>query len=192
MARAGRLRKPMLTGEAHQALNEALHQLHAYARYPSLSSLETALEGNGVRRASRATIHNAFSSARLPRVDLVDALAVELARQVRNVEEGAIDKVGNIFDNLWFLADLEDRERSRPEEMSSEAGTGDVPDSQMPILPTAELLPVSIQRSVPDVLDVERVTTGRLRTLFPKRTWSLLDKEDLLFACRHAIVTLLV
>lgn len=192
MARAGRLRKPVLTGEAHQALNEALHQLHAYARYPSLSSLETALEGNGVRRASRATIHNAFSSVRLPRVDLVDALAVELARQVRNVEEEAIDQVGNIFDNLWFLADLEDRERTRPEEMSSEAGTGDVPDSQMPVLATAELLPVSVQRSVPNILDVERVTTGRLRNLFPTRTWSLFDQEDLLFACRHAIVTLLV
>ncbi|MFD3378950.1 MULTISPECIES: hypothetical protein [unclassified Streptomyces] len=111
MARAGRLRKPELTGQAHRALNDALHQLHAYAKYPPLTSLEKALAQTGVPYASRATIHNAFSSTRLPRVGLVDALVVELASRVRNTDPEKIDAVSIAFDNLWFLADSEDRQR---------------------------------------------------------------------------------
>ncbi|WP_046733708.1 hypothetical protein [Streptomyces humi] len=131
MARAGRLKKPILTAEAHRALNNAPHQLHVYAKYPTLTSMEDTLEGDRVPLASRATIHNAFSSTRLPRVGLVDALAVDLAARIRNVEPEMIDKVSVIFDNLWFLADIEDRQREddQSEEMTQDVSWDAAPDS---------------------------------------------------------------
>ncbi|MGW1876342.1 hypothetical protein [Streptomyces sp. NPDC001975] len=149
MARAGRLKKPVLTGEAHRALNDALHQLHAYAKYPTLTSMEEALQGNGVRLASRATIHNAFSSTRLPRVDLVDALAVDLSARIRNVEPETIDKVSIMFDNLWFLADIEDREQDdQRKDMTADASTDETPDREVPAR-VPELLPAPAREALP-------------------------------------------
>ncbi|MCX4657566.1 hypothetical protein OG249_37550 [Streptomyces microflavus] len=196
MARTGRLRKPVLVGEAHQALNDALHQLHAYARYPSLTSLVDALASNGVERASRSTIHNAFSSTRLPRVDLVDGLVVEMAGRVRHATEEKIDKACNLFDNLWFLADREDRERVRPQEMAQEEEqeeeAADAPTYPAIPVTRAELSPVLIGFTPPTPRDVERVTNRRLRDLLPKtsRRFSGIDTVTVLLAAGDASIAL--
>ncbi|WP_330289862.1 hypothetical protein [Streptomyces sp. NBC_00576] len=170
MARAGRLKKPELTGQAHRALNDALHQLHAYAKYPPLTSLEGALAQTGVPYASRATIHNAFSSTRLPRVGLVDALAVELASRVRNTDPEKIDAVSIAFDNLWFLADLEDRQHqagaekmadsteSSPSADEGNSGAASLPaltlaPSTTIALPSAEQPDMSVRLRLLDVPD---------------------------------------
>jgi hypothetical protein len=65
VGRAGQLRKPGLVG-AHQELNAALHRLHLLAGRPSLAEIAQALKGAGI---SRSTIHDAFCSQRLPKVE---------------------------------------------------------------------------------------------------------------------------
>ncbi|MFJ1954631.1 hypothetical protein ACIOGT_25775 [Streptomyces microflavus] len=114
------MQKPELSPGAHSALNDALHRLHQLAKYPSLNSMAAALTAREVNDASRTTIYNAFSSSRLPMPGLVDAVVVELASRVRNVTPEQIDAACVGFDNLWFLADFEDRHR-----MGETARTGE-------------------------------------------------------------------
>ncbi|MFI6056492.1 hypothetical protein ACIBCO_41400 [Streptomyces violascens] len=76
MGRPGVLQKPKLPDGAHRGLNDALHRLHLLAGRPSLTVMANELHDAGI---SKSTIHNAFSSPRFPKWDVVDALIEILA-----------------------------------------------------------------------------------------------------------------
>jgi excisionase family DNA binding protein len=69
------LNKPPLTEGAHKSLNTLLHSLHLKAGHPSCRQLEKEIGQAGI---SRSTIHDAFSSLRLPALDVVMALVDHL------------------------------------------------------------------------------------------------------------------
>ncbi|MFB6555912.1 hypothetical protein [Streptomyces sp. NPDC056405] len=132
------MQKPELSLGAHSALNDALHRLHRLAKYPSLNSMAAALAARKVNDASRTTIYNAFSSSRLPMPGLVDAVVVELASRVRNVTPEQIDAACVGFDNLWFLADFEDRhgkgETARTDEDERVSADGPAEGDRLPVV----------------------------------------------------------
>ncbi len=76
MGRPGFFRKPDLTGREHREFNDALHRLHLLAGRPSLTVMAREVRGAGI---SRSSIHDAFSSVRLPQWHVVDALLEILA-----------------------------------------------------------------------------------------------------------------
>jgi len=97
MGRAGRLRKPVLTG-SHAELNAALHDLHKGAGLVSLSAMVRALEGAGF---SRSTIYDAFASTRLPSWEVVDALVEVLATKHPQMSP---EEAQPRFHRLWLNA----------------------------------------------------------------------------------------
>lgn len=76
MGRPGVFRKPELDGYEHREFNNALHRLHLLAGRPSLTTMARELQAAGM---SRSSIHDAFSSTRLPQWHVVDALLEILA-----------------------------------------------------------------------------------------------------------------
>ncbi|MFI6056334.1 hypothetical protein ACIBCO_40540 [Streptomyces violascens] len=76
MGRPGVLHKPELPDGEHKKLNDALHRLHLLAGRPSLTVMAHELRAANI---SKSTIHNAFSSPRFPKWDVVDALIEILA-----------------------------------------------------------------------------------------------------------------
>lgn len=119
MGRAGRLRKPKLSG-SHGRLNTALHELHKEAGLTSLSVMARALEGAGI---SRSTIYDAFSSTRLPSWHVVEALVEVLGTKH---PQGTPEEIGPRFYELWQHAIDEEPE---------------APDDKLPVLNAAPLLP---------------------------------------------------
>jgi uncharacterized protein YegL len=94
MARLGR---PDLPPVAHDRLNEALHDLHRRAGWPSLRDLERELRGG----ASRSKIHEAFSSARLPSWGVVELIVEALARRL---PDSPVEHESGRFHQLWDAA----------------------------------------------------------------------------------------
>ncbi len=81
MVGSGRLRKPKLSDPAHAELNELLHTMHVQAGSPSGPDMARALASGSKQSMpgmSRSSINDAFSSARLPSLKLVEALVVHL------------------------------------------------------------------------------------------------------------------
>ncbi|MQY15117.1 hypothetical protein SRB5_52950 [Streptomyces sp. RB5] len=76
MGRPGVLQKPELPDAQHRKLNDALHRLHLLAGRPSLAVMARELRDADI---SKSTIHNAFSSSRFPKWEVVDALIEILA-----------------------------------------------------------------------------------------------------------------
>ncbi|MFE2096938.1 hypothetical protein [Streptomyces sp. PTD9-10] len=76
MGRPGVLQKPELPDGQHRKLNDALHRLHLLAGRPSLAVMARELRDADI---SKSTIHNAFSSPRFPKWEVVDALIEILA-----------------------------------------------------------------------------------------------------------------
>ncbi|MFJ7902389.1 DUF5710 domain-containing protein [Streptomyces sp. NPDC096198] len=126
MGRAGRLRKPELTG-SHAELNTALHALHKGAGLISLSAMVRALEGAGI---SRSTIYDAFSSRRLPSWDVVDALVEVLATKHPQM---APEEVQPRFHRLWLSAvDEEPYAAPAPDQEASESQWFSAPSPDSP------------------------------------------------------------
>ncbi|MDG4764426.1 hypothetical protein O7632_09965 [Solwaraspora sp. WMMD406] len=95
---AGFKRPGSLPNEA-RALNDALHDLHARAGRPSLTTMVSWI-GAGV--ASRSRIHEAFISARVPDWGLLDVLVEQLADKVPAGPDSG-DEVHR-FHQLWLAA----------------------------------------------------------------------------------------
>ncbi|WP_327667943.1 MULTISPECIES: hypothetical protein [unclassified Streptomyces] len=75
----------------------ALHELHLRAGRPTLSDLAKSLEGS----VSRSRLHDAFTSGRLPRWEVVDALVETLGSRARGTTpEQELDR----FHTLWQSA----------------------------------------------------------------------------------------
>lgn len=82
MGRPGVFSKPDLVGHEHRKFNDALHHLHLLAGLPSLTVMARELCGAGM---SKSSIYDAFSSTRLPRWPVVDALIEILASRAPGV-----------------------------------------------------------------------------------------------------------
>lgn len=120
MGRAGRLRKPDVSG-SHAKLNAALHALHKGAGLPPLASMVRALEGAGI---SRSTVYDAFSSTRLPSWEVIDALVEVLAAKHPRTSP---EEVQPRFYDAWLLA------------VDEEPNGATTPVSEYPQLPAAIL-----------------------------------------------------
>ncbi|MFJ9608513.1 hypothetical protein ACIRS1_19470 [Kitasatospora sp. NPDC101176] len=117
MGQPGHLRQPDLPPGPHRTLNEALHQLHFYARYPSLTSIRVGLGKIDDPRKrpdpdretyvpSRTTVYNAFSSDRLPAWDFTNALGYYLAGRVHGVTPEQVHQASTVIDNLCRVAHM--------------------------------------------------------------------------------------
>ncbi|MGW7582722.1 hypothetical protein ACWGKU_28715 [Kitasatospora sp. NPDC054768] len=123
MGVAGQLSRPDLSPGAHRTLNEALHQLHSYARYPSVGSIATDMKKRSksvpssrrVPVPSRTTIYNLFCSPRLQNWDFTHDMAVHLAGRVRWVTPEQVHSVSVVIDRLCRLAYEEARQRDDPQ-----------------------------------------------------------------------------
>ncbi|WP_043473771.1 hypothetical protein [Kitasatospora sp. MBT66] len=123
MGVAGQLSRPDLPPGAHRTLNEALHQLHSYARYPSVGSIATDMKKSSKsvpapHRApvpSRTTIYNLFCSTRRQNWDFTHDVAVHLAGRVRWVTPEQVHSVSIIIDRLCRLAREETGPRTDPQ-----------------------------------------------------------------------------
>jgi FOG: WD40 repeat len=112
-----RLARPTGGGNAFRALNNALHDLHALASWPSLDEICAYLRLEDARRKregleyarlsgiSRVNISRLFSSAKLPRPDLLLAVVEYLAKRAYRLD---VEKVLDRFDQLWRRALSED------------------------------------------------------------------------------------
>jgi len=90
-------KRPDLPPGALRELIDALHSLHLAAGYPSTRTLHDDLETAGV---SHTTIHNVFTTGRLPRWGVVDVLTEAMAKRAGRDESA---EVGRIRD-LWARA----------------------------------------------------------------------------------------
>lgn len=98
MGRPGVLRKPDLPEGRHRDLNEALHRLHLLAGRPSLSVMSQKLRGAGI---SRSSIHDAFTSRRLPQWRVVDALIEILGAAAPTT---TVEQQLSLLNELWLRA----------------------------------------------------------------------------------------
>lgn len=115
MGRPGQLKRPALADGPLKVLNDALHELHLKAGWPSLTEMLRANPGG----PSRSSLHGAFTGPVLPRRDTVDALVGLLAGRARGVDtEGEFDR----FDALWQAAALVEAVSVAPEDAKAEAG----------------------------------------------------------------------
>ncbi|MDX3855238.1 PP2C family protein-serine/threonine phosphatase [Streptomyces sp. AK02-01A] len=114
MGRAGYLRKPELRG-AHAELNAALHRLHLHAGLPSLADIAAQLRHSGI---SRSTVHDAFSSQRMPKWKVVDALVEILASQTPG---GRPEEDQAVLHAVWLRA----AQGNEARHSSSGAGSAD-------------------------------------------------------------------
>lgn len=97
MGRPGELKRPQLPEGPLKDLVDALHELHLRAGRPTLSDLARSLEGG----VSRSRLHDAFTSGRLPRWEVVDALVETLGSRARGTTpEQELDR----FHALWQSA----------------------------------------------------------------------------------------
>mgnify|MGYP002622229925 CR=1 FL=1 len=108
-----RLARPTGGGNAFRDLNNALHELHALASWPSLDEICAYLRLEDARRRdkgleharltgiSKANISRLFSSAKLPRPDLLLAVVEYLAKRAYHLD---VDRVCDRFDYLWRRA----------------------------------------------------------------------------------------
>uniref|UniRef100_UPI003F498DD9 hypothetical protein n=1 Tax=Streptomyces sp. CA-136453 TaxID=3240050 RepID=UPI003F498DD9 len=97
VGRPGELKRPQLPDGPLKNLVDALHELHLRAGRPTLSDLARALGG----RISRSRLHDAFTSGRLPRWDVIDALVEILGSRARGTTpEHELDR----FHALWQSA----------------------------------------------------------------------------------------
>lgn len=191
MARSGRLKRPKLAGAAHWQLNNALHSLHAYALYPSLSSLERALRANGVPYASRTTIHNAFSGTRLPTPAVAGGLTVVMAQQAPYAVEGAVDKACLIVNELWKWADKEDREGVGHEQTDTEAEAEAARSGDSTAVAVTRVgLPPAVHRALPSAEDSELFSTERVLAEPERFTTWLASKDFLLVYAEVALRSL--
>lgn len=110
------LGKPDLPQGAHKSLNRLLHSIHVRSGRPSCRQMENEIN-KGKEKASgsldgtadkvwisRSTIHDAFSSTRLPALEVVHALVDLLARRgpLANPERAAINR--RLMCELWVRA----------------------------------------------------------------------------------------
>ncbi|MFD9007874.1 hypothetical protein [Streptomyces sp. NPDC059552] len=103
MGKPGLFKRPELPEGPLKALNDALHTLHLWAGRPSLSVMLQAMDAS--TRASRSTLHAAFTSPVLPSRDVLDSLVEVLgARARRTTPEEQIDR----FDALWQAAAVDE------------------------------------------------------------------------------------
>ncbi|CAM5658332.1 hypothetical protein [Streptomyces avidinii] len=103
MGKPGLFKRPELPEGSLKALNDALHTLHLWAGRPSLSVMLQAMDAS--TRASRSTLHAAFTSPVLPSRDVLDSLVEVLgARARRTTPEEQIDR----FDALWQAAAVDE------------------------------------------------------------------------------------
>ncbi|WP_158553881.1 hypothetical protein [Micromonospora deserti] len=93
------LKRPGSLPDEARALNDALHDLHARAGRPSLTTMVRWI-GAGV--ASRSRIHEAFISARVPDWGLLDVLVEQLANKVPAGPDPG-DEVRRFY-QLWLAA----------------------------------------------------------------------------------------
>ncbi|MGW6016201.1 hypothetical protein [Streptomyces sp. NPDC055210] len=97
MGRPGEFKRPQLPEGPLKDLTDALHELHLRAGRPTLSDLARALEGG----VSRSRLHDALTSGRLPRWEVVDALVEVLGSRARGTApEQELDR----FHALWQRA----------------------------------------------------------------------------------------
>ncbi|MDX2819232.1 PP2C family protein-serine/threonine phosphatase [Streptomyces sp. PA03-5A] len=104
MGRAGQLHKPQIGG-AHGELKAALHRLHLHAGRPSLADIARQLSGAGI---SRSTVHDAFSSPRLPKWRVIDALVEILSAQTPG---GRPEEDQAVLHEVWLRAAQESDEQ---------------------------------------------------------------------------------
>jgi hypothetical protein len=94
MARPGELSRPeSFANTAHARLNHRMHQAHLQAGKPSLREMKRQIAAGGLMSVpvSSSTIHEAFSSARLPAWPLVRALMQVLTREWATPERAAVE-----------------------------------------------------------------------------------------------------
>jgi hypothetical protein len=108
-----RLARPTGGGKAFRDLNNALHELHALASWPSLDEICTYLRHEDTRRKSagldharlvgisRVNVSRLFSSAKLPKPGLLLAVVEYLAKRAYRLD---VDLVCDRFDELWRRA----------------------------------------------------------------------------------------
>ncbi|SDP62328.1 DNA binding domain-containing protein, excisionase family [Streptomyces sp. cf386] len=107
------LGKPDLPEGAHRSLNRLLHSIHVRAGMPSCRQMEKEVNHEKEREPggpsdktwiSRSTIHDAFSSARLPALEVVYELVDLLTRRgpLANPERAAINR--RLMCELWVRA----------------------------------------------------------------------------------------
>ncbi|MEU2873494.1 hypothetical protein ABZ769_30555 [Streptomyces olivoreticuli] len=102
----------MLSEGPLKDLNDALHDLHLRAGRPSLSEMAAKITDG---RISRSSLHEALTSAALPRWDTVDALVEILATRARKTSpEQEIDR----FNELWQEAAQPSPKRAVPHQPS--------------------------------------------------------------------------
>ncbi|WP_143660098.1 hypothetical protein [Streptomyces sp. WZ.A104] len=116
MAKA--LQKPGLPPGALRELNEALHQLHLLAGWPSCPDM-ARMSSSG----SKSTIHAAFRKPDLPALTVVRALAYELAGLAGRDRDEEVHR----FHELWISAAREYSVAGGGEEQPSQTAPGGVP-----------------------------------------------------------------
>lgn len=112
------LQKPGLPPGALRELNEALHELHLLAGWPSCPQM-----AEPPATYSKSTIHAAFRRPDLPTSELVDQLAHQLASLAGRNPEEEVPR----FHELWVSAAREDSVVGGGEEQPFEATPGVVP-----------------------------------------------------------------
>lgn len=142
MGRAGRLRRPELSG-AHEELNASLHRLHLLAGRPSLTEVARVLAGAGI---SRSTIHDAFCSRRLPKWRVIDALVEVLSSQAPG---GRPEEDQMVLHEVWLRAAQESDEEDQ--ELRGVQADGRPESDIDPLLLQRALLP----RRIPHIEGVE-------------------------------------
>lgn len=107
------LGKPDLPEGAHRSLNRLLHSIHVRAGMPSCRQMEKEVNHGKEKDPgdpsdktwiSRSTIHDAFSSTRLPALEVVNELVDLLTRRgpLANPERAAINR--RLMCELWVRA----------------------------------------------------------------------------------------
>lgn len=108
-----RLARAQGGGDAFRDLNNALHELHALASWPSLDEICAYLKLEDARRKregldharlvgiSRVNVSRLFSAARLPKPDLLLAVVEYLAKRAYRLD---VDRVCDRFDQSWRRA----------------------------------------------------------------------------------------
>ncbi|GAA2605383.1 hypothetical protein [Streptomyces axinellae] len=99
----GSFSRPSLGSDTHRALNNALHDLHLRAGYPSSRDISRAIRlGDYRTTASHERVRSAFSHVQLPAWSLVEALAEVLAPLAGS---SVVAEVG-ILRKLWQQAHM--------------------------------------------------------------------------------------
>jgi hypothetical protein len=100
----GALARPELSAGPRKALNDALHDLHRQAGWPSMRELAADVKRAGLMHVppSHTRIHDAFTKSRLPQCELLSAVVRATAQRARMLDPRIDpDVVWEHFYALW-------------------------------------------------------------------------------------------